>query len=133
MNFCFIYFAPFVTEPPANVRISEVTKNSVSLAWQRPPYDGGSKITGYSVERREAPSGRWVKANFTNIIELGFTVSGLNQDESYEFRVYAKNAVGSVSNPSLIAGPVTCVDACGEFFMYINRSCLLLLNLFIHY
>uniref|UniRef100_A0A3P9IPF7 Titin n=1 Tax=Oryzias latipes TaxID=8090 RepID=A0A3P9IPF7_ORYLA len=103
-----------LTVPPANVRITEVTKNSVSLVWQRPPYDGGSKITGYSLERREASNGRWVKANFTNIIELGFTVSGLSQDESYEFRVFAKNAVGSVSNPSLIAGPVTCVDACGE-------------------
>lgn len=106
-----------VAEPPANVHISEVTKNSIKLAWQRPPYDGGSKITGYSVERREASSGRWVKANFTNIIELGFKVSGLNQDETYEFRVYAKNAVGSVSNPSLIAGPVTCVDACGVYLI----------------
>lgn len=115
-----------VTEPPANVRVTEVTKNSVSLAWQRPPYDGGSKITGYSVERREAPNGRWVKANFTNIIELGFTVSGLNQDESYEFRVYARNAVGSVSNPSLIAGPVTCVDACGEIYIYGYMFCLVL-------
>ncbi|KAF3843851.1 hypothetical protein F7725_002700 [Dissostichus mawsoni] len=100
-------------EPPANVHVTEVTKNSVSLAWQRPPYDGGSKITGYSVERRDTGSGRWVKANFTNIIEMGFTVSGLNKDEAYEFRVYAKNAVGSVSNPSLIAGPITCVDTCG--------------------
>uniref|UniRef100_A0A3B5A5Y3 Titin n=1 Tax=Stegastes partitus TaxID=144197 RepID=A0A3B5A5Y3_9TELE len=117
--------APASVDPPANVRITEVTKNSVSLAWQRPPYDGGSKITGYSVERREAASGRWVKANFTNIIEMGFTVSGLNQDESYEFRVYAKNAVGSVSNPSLIAGPVTCVDACGEISGLSNVSCLL--------
>lgn len=103
-----------ITEPPANVHITEVTKNSVSLAWQRPPYDGGSKITGYNVERREASNGRWVKANFSNIIEMGFTVSGLSQDESYEFRVYAKNAVGSVSGPSLIAGPVSCVDACGK-------------------
>lgn len=111
-------FTSISSEPPANVRISEVTKNSVSLIWQRPPYDGGSKITGYSVERREASNGRWVKANFTNIIELGFTISGLNQDESYEFRVYAKNAVGSVSNPSLIVGPVICVDACGEIYLY---------------
>lgn len=106
-----------ILEPPANVHVTETSKNSVSLAWQRPPYDGGSKITGYSVERREAPNGRWVKANFTNIIELVFTVSGLSQDESYEFRVFAKNAVGSISNPSLIAGPVTCVDACGESFL----------------
>ena len=97
------------------MHVTEVTKNSVSLAWQRSPYDGGSKITGYSVERREAPNGRWVKANFTNIVEMGFNVSGLNQDESYEFRVYAKNTVGSVSNPSLIAGPVTCVDSCGKW------------------
>lgn len=109
-----------VPEPPANVRITEVTKSSVSLAWQRPPFDGGSKITGYNVERREAPNGRWVKANFTNIIDLGFTVSGLTQDESYEFRVYAKNVVGSVSNPSLIAGPVTCVDASGEFSLFLS-------------
>lgn len=118
-----------VSEPPANVRISEVTKNSVSLSWQRPPYDGGSKITGYSVERRDGSNGRWVKANFTNIIELGFTVSGLNQDESYEFRVYAKNAVGSISNPSLIVGPVTCVDACGESCLHARillQSCVVI-------
>lgn len=104
------------------MRVTEVTKNSVTLSWQRPPYDGGSKITGYSVERRE-PNGRWVKANFSNIIDLGFTVSGLTQDESYEFRVFAKNAVGQVSNPSLIAGPVTCIDACGEFYFH---SCIYL-------
>lgn len=97
------------------MHVTEVTKNSVRLAWQRPPYDGGSKITGYSIERREAPNGRWVKANFTNITEMGFTISGLNPDETYEFRVYAKNAVGSMSNPSLIAGPVTCVDSCGKW------------------
>lgn len=116
-----------VAEPPANVHVTEVTKNSVRLAWQRPPYDGGSKISGYSVERREARGDRWVKANFTNIIEMGFSVSGLNQDESYEFRVYAKNAVGSVSNPSLIAGPVTCVDACGEDLILhsVCMSCLI--------
>uniref|UniRef100_A0A3B4WLL4 Titin n=1 Tax=Seriola lalandi dorsalis TaxID=1841481 RepID=A0A3B4WLL4_SERLL len=63
---------------------------------------------------------------------MGFTVSGLTQDESYEFRVYAKNAVGSVSNPSLIVGPVTCIDACGEFLIYIYGyfCCLFLLDLF---
>lgn len=115
-----------ISEPPAHVHVTEVSKNSVSLAWQRPPYDGGSKITGYSVERRETPSGRWVKANFTNIIELGFTVSGLSQDESYEFRVFARNAVGSISNPSLIAGPVTCIEACGEF-SHLFGFCLVVL------
>ncbi|XP_016102903.1 titin-like [Sinocyclocheilus grahami] len=100
-------------EPPTNVRISEVTKNSISLVWQKPPFDGGSKITGYMVERRDAPNGRWTKANFTNVIDTNFIVSGLTQDQAYEFRIFAKNAVGSISNPSLIAGPVTCVDISG--------------------
>lgn len=108
----------FILEPPANVRISEVTKNSVSLVWQKPSFDGGSKITGYMVERRDAPNGRWTKANFTNVIDTNFTVSGLTQDQSYEFRIFTKNAVGSVSNPSLIAGPVTCVDISGKCIAY---------------
>lgn len=72
------------------------------------------------VERREAPNGRWVKANFTNIIERKFTVSGLSLDQSYDFRVLAKNAIGSVSNPSLIVGPVTCVDISGKFDYFTN-------------
>uniref|UniRef100_A0A3Q0SN39 Titin n=1 Tax=Amphilophus citrinellus TaxID=61819 RepID=A0A3Q0SN39_AMPCI len=67
------------TEPPANVRVTEVTKNSVSLTWQKPPFDGGSKITGYSVERREAPSdtpGEPVgPITFSNISEGKCTVS----------------------------------------------------------
>lgn len=103
------------SEPPANLRISETTKNTVTLVWQKPHYDGGSKIIGYVVERRESPKGRWTKANFSNVIETNFIVSGLTQDESYEFRVFARNAVGSLSNPSLIAGPVKCVDVQGKF------------------
>lgn len=42
-------------------------------------------------------------------------MTGLTQDETYEFRVMAKNAVGSVSNPSMTAGPATCVDTYGRF------------------
>ena len=110
-----------ISEPPANVRISEIKKSSISLTWQKPPYDGGSKITGYTVERRDAPKGRWTKANFTNVIDTNFTVSGLNQGESYEFRVFAKNTVGSISNPSLIAGPATCIDTQGKLSIYVKN------------
>jgi titin len=66
------------------------------------------------VERKDCPDGRWTRANFTNVIEMNFTMSGLTQNESYEFRVYAKNAIGSISNPSDVVGPITCVDSCGE-------------------
>lgn len=102
------------TEPPRNVRVTDITKISVNLAWQKPAYDGGSKITGYIVEKRDLPNGRWTKASFTNVIETQFSVSGLTQGNQYEFRVFAKNAVGSISNPSDVAGPITCVDTYGK-------------------
>lgn len=104
------------SEPPRNVRITDISKNSVNLSWQQPAFDGGSKITGYIVERRDLPDGRWTKASFTNVIETQFTVSGLTQNSQYEFRVLARNAVGSVSNPSEVVGPITCIDSYGEHF-----------------
>uniref|UniRef100_A0A3B1JH55 Titin n=1 Tax=Astyanax mexicanus TaxID=7994 RepID=A0A3B1JH55_ASTMX len=78
--------------------------------WTKPEYDGGFKITGYIVEKRDLPAGRWIRANFTNIIETTFTVSGLTKDESYEFRVFARNSAGALSNPSEQSDPITCKD-----------------------
>lgn len=101
-------------EPPINLRISDITKNTISLAWQKPNYDGGSSITGYIIEKREGVSAKWSKVNLTNVTDTRFTVTGLTQDETYEFRVMAKNSVGSVSNPSVTVGPATCVDTYGR-------------------
>lgn len=109
-------------EPPRNVRASDISKTSITLAWQKPAFDGGSKITGYIVEKRDLPDGRWTKASFTNVIETQFTVSGLTQDSKYEFRVFAKNAVGSISNPSDVVGPITCVDTYGKCFAMIQYN-----------
>uniref|UniRef100_A0A8C3KI78 Titin n=2 Tax=Scolopacidae TaxID=8917 RepID=A0A8C3KI78_9CHAR len=104
-----------------NVRVSDISKTAITLSWQKPAFDGGSKITGYIVEKRDLPDGRWTKASFTNVIETQFTVSGLTQNSRYEFRVFAKNAVGSISNPSDVVGPITCVDTYGECFAMIEQ------------
>ena len=100
-------------EPPINLRISDITKNTISVVWEKPNYDGGSPITGYIIEKREGVSPKWSKAILNNITDTRVTVTGLTQDETYEFRVMAKNAVGSVSNPSMTAGPATCMDTYG--------------------
>lgn len=104
----------FPTEPPINLRINDITKHSISLVWEKPNFDGGSPITGYLIEKKETVGARWSKTNLTNVTDTRYTVTGLTQDETYEFRVMAKNAVGSVSNPSVTAGPATCVDTYGE-------------------
>uniref|UniRef100_A0A3P9J1Z2 Titin n=1 Tax=Oryzias latipes TaxID=8090 RepID=A0A3P9J1Z2_ORYLA len=86
-----------------------VTRNQVTLRWTKPEYDGGIKITGYVVEKKEV-SGRWMKASFTNIIECEFVVTELTEDQIYEFRVIARNAAGVLSQPSDSTGPITAKD-----------------------
>uniref|UniRef100_A0A3B5Q3E9 Titin n=1 Tax=Xiphophorus maculatus TaxID=8083 RepID=A0A3B5Q3E9_XIPMA len=97
-------------DPPGQPVPIFVNKNAITVQWTKPAYDGGFKITGYTVEKRELPAGRWTRANFTNIIETAFTVSGLTQDISYEFRVIARNSAGAVSIPSEPSDPITCKD-----------------------
>lgn len=97
-------------DPPGQPVPIFVNKNVITIQWTKPEYDGGFKITGYTVEKKELPAGRWSRANFTNIIETSFTVSGLTQDASYEFRVLARNSAGAVSMPSEPSDPIICKD-----------------------
>ncbi|KAJ0029682.1 hypothetical protein NQD34_004679 [Periophthalmus magnuspinnatus] len=87
-------------DPPGKPEAVVVTREHITLKWAKPNYDGGSTITGYVVEKKELPDGRWMKANFTNVMETEFTITELTGGQSYEFRVTAKNAAGVWSAPS---------------------------------
>ncbi len=41
------------SQPGGPLIITEVMKNSMTLAWQPPVSDGGAAITGYIIERRD--------------------------------------------------------------------------------
>ncbi|KAM9854317.1 immunoglobulin-like and fibronectin type III domain-containing protein 1 [Aulostomus maculatus] len=86
--------------PPGKPEAVVVTRENITLQWAKPMYDGGSNITGYVVEKKVLPDSRWMKANFTKIIETQFTITGLTGGQSYEFRVTAKNGAGVWSTPS---------------------------------
>lgn len=94
------YVARDRCDPPGKPEAVVVTRDTITLQWAKPKYDGGSSITGYVVEKKELPDGRWMKANFTNVIENLFTLTGLTGGQSYEFRVIAKNGAGVWSTPS---------------------------------
>ncbi|XP_023262464.1 titin-like [Seriola lalandi dorsalis] len=94
-------------DPPCNLTVTNITNSSVSLSWNKPEYDGGAKITGYIVERKELPDSCWLKCNFTNLLDTSLEVTGLTEGEQYDFRVIAKNSAELFSAPSETTGPVT--------------------------
>lgn len=95
----------------------DVTKSTVALSWARPRDDGGSRITGYFVERREVSTEKWVRHNKTHITTTMYNVTGLIPDAEYMFRIVAQNDIGK-SEPGPISESVVCKDPFGEFITH---------------
>lgn len=91
--------APFtdVPGPVKNLQVVDTADGEVSIAWEEPESDGGSKILAYVVERRDIKRKTWTLA--TDCADsTEYCVTGLQRDSKYLFRVCARNRVGSGSN-----------------------------------
>ncbi|XP_034102726.1 muscle M-line assembly protein unc-89 [Drosophila albomicans] len=86
--------------------LSEQQPDVVNLRWDRPLLDGGSPITGYTVEQRRVGSPHWVRATPTPIDRCEIQISGLEPGWRYEFRCFAENIVGR-SDASELSDPLT--------------------------
>ncbi|RUS77262.1 hypothetical protein EGW08_014976, partial [Elysia chlorotica] len=84
-------FVPAGAPPAPNV--DSITKNSVGLSWTKPTNDGGSKLTGYVVERKKK-GGDWEECASLPPHTLTATISNLPEGEEFQFRVRAENALG---------------------------------------
>lgn len=80
--------------PPAKLEVVDVTKSSVSLAWEKPLHDGGSRIIAYVVEACKAGTDKWMKVTTLKLTDFEFTIVSLNENEQYLFRVRAVNSRG---------------------------------------
>lgn len=101
-----------VPSPPGTPNVVKVGKNYVDLKWERPASDGGSRITGYIVERRDVGGSVWVKCNDYNVMDTDYTVLNLIEGADYEFRVFAVNAAGR-SEPSSCTMPIKVCEVAG--------------------
>uniref|UniRef100_H2YLF6 Titin n=1 Tax=Ciona savignyi TaxID=51511 RepID=H2YLF6_CIOSA len=108
-----------VSEPgrTEELRVTDVTRSTVSLAWKPPKSDGGLPISEYLVEKRLVGQERqWVRVTKELINESRYTVTGLFESNEYEFRVAAENSIGigakclpskqvKAEDPVLVPGP----------------------------
>lgn len=98
----------FVSVPPSSPNMPEVKKvgkNYVELGWAPPTNDGGSKVTGYIVEKRPVGSDQWAKALPYTVLDNNVLINDLPENGEFEFRVKAVNKAGE-SEPSSTTGRV---------------------------
>jgi hypothetical protein len=88
---------------PGMPEVKKVGKNYVELAWATPTNDGGSKITGYIVEKKPVGSDQWTKASPYMSPDNNATITDLPENGEFEFRVKAVNKAGE-SEPSSTTG-----------------------------
>ena len=67
----------------------------MKLSWTKPKNDGGDKIQGYVIEKKEKGSDKWEPVNArAPAKDTSYTVHNLDNGQEYEFRVKAKNRAG---------------------------------------
>ena len=88
--------------PPGQPDLSGVTDKAITLSWSIPESDGGSRISGYFVEKCDVSTEKWVKAHRSVIKDTTYRVEDLTAKKEYKFRVSAENKAGTgpASNPS---------------------------------
>lgn len=69
------------------------------MSWTAPSDPGGSAITDYRIEYRRSTDTSWTTVSHTASTAPSYTLGGLVNGTTYDFRVSAKNAVG-VGAPS---------------------------------
>ena len=93
--------------PPIRVQVLDWDKKWVKLCWEKPEYDGGSRILRYVIEKKEDFAGKYTKHQETDTDECECKVTDLTEHCKYRFRVRAVNKVGPGA-PSEPSEEVTC-------------------------
>ncbi|KAI4503995.1 hypothetical protein M0802_000466 [Mischocyttarus mexicanus] len=91
-------------DPPAGIPSVTRSKDSVTITWSSPAYDGGCTVTGYTIEMNRAEENSWTVID-ESCYSLSHTVltsskNSIVAGESYRFRIRGENIHG-VGEPSV--------------------------------
>ena len=81
---------------PLNLTVSRGNSQELDAAWQAPASDGGSAITGYTVQWKEAADS-WDTPDDVSeetVAGTAHAITGLDNEGEYDVRVRAVNAIG---------------------------------------
>ena len=91
--------APTVPGAPGILSVSVNDTGKLDVSWDAPDSNGGSAVTGYKVQWKEAADS-WdtpAEVSETTVTGTSHTVTGLTDGMGYTFRVFAVNSAGDGS------------------------------------
>ena len=91
--------AATVPDAPGSLSVSVNDTGKLDVSWSAPESNGGSSVTGYKVQWKEAPD-RWdtpADVSETTVTGTNHTVTGITDGVGYTFRVFAVNSAGDGS------------------------------------
>ena len=101
-----------------------VHRDSVTLEWEAPVDDGGSDLTGYLIEKRDARKSRWSFVHKVEPATTQYEVPGLVTGRQYVFRVRPMNKIGlgdalEGQEPVTVQTPYSKL----QIYLYLFRKC----------
>ena len=98
--------------PVGPVEFSDIQKTSVVITWKPSENDGGSPLTGYYIEMREAPKSSWQRVTTVNPDITSYYVQNLKEKKDYSFKIFAENKVGR--SDALVSEEITIKSSFGK-------------------
>lgn len=90
---------------PRDLKVTDVTEDTVGLEWSPPDNLGGTDLLGYVIEKRDASRTQWVKVGQAKPELNRYNVRNLLEGRDYVFRIFAENTEG-LSEPTTLLSPV---------------------------
>ena len=85
---------------PLSLRVTDVWRDYLNIEWEQPEFDGGSPITEYRIEQRDAFEFGFKFLATVSAEMFSYQATKLTEGHEYYYRVFAKNAAGLCEKPA---------------------------------
>lgn len=95
---------------------------AVRVTWRPPSSTGGSRITGYAVQRRNSTAAPWTTVRYVGAGARSWTETGLVNGRRFYYRVQARNARGTGRPSAQVSAVPRTVPGAVRFFEADNHD-----------